>query len=72
MNSFYDIPHPDVFVHLRNATQQLASSIPEANILLSNVVSSCVIPSHPYIAVAAARPSSPCPSLTQDRAPRPL
>jgi len=39
VNSFYDIPHPDVFVHLRNATQQLASSIPEANILLSNVVS---------------------------------
>ena len=39
MASFYDISHPDVFVHLRNATQELASTIPQANILLSNVVS---------------------------------
>lgn len=38
--SFYDISHPDVFVHLRNATQELASTIPQANILLSNVVRS--------------------------------
>ena len=36
--SFYDISHPDVFVHLRNATAELASSIPQADILLSNVV----------------------------------
>jgi hypothetical protein len=39
VGSFYDIPHPDVFVHLRNATQELASSVLQQDILLTNVVS---------------------------------
>ena len=39
MGSFYDIPHPDVFVHLRNATQELAATVPQADVLLTNVVS---------------------------------
>ena len=39
VGSFYDIPHPDVFVHLRNATQELSSSVPQQDILLTNVVS---------------------------------
>ena len=39
MASFYDISHPDVFVHLRNTTQELTLSIPQADILLTNVVS---------------------------------
>ena len=56
MASFYDIPHPDVFVHLRNATQQLAASIPQANILLSNVVSVWGVWSCPGIAVLSAPP----------------